>query len=375
MNDLAANMTADEVDAMSTKRLNQFVLENGVEDLPDYFPSLKPADKKQAVKVVLFGKSAGDMPTFTPVKGETKPKVKAKTTKDVSQHIPKSKSAVKTKAKPKGKVLAKKETSKAVAKTPKQEILPPASGTMIGTVSLPAVELIDIETEAEAADVAKNLLGIGDYATYHLGGIFCKMADEKWFMGHPTFKECCDVEFGVQYRKAAYFMQIFRTLNDKGIKWQDVISVGWTKLKEMLDVMDASNAVEWATKAKGMSTVELIEHIKKTKSKKGQKVLSAPTTFNKVFKLHPDQKEVVDAALADAKIKGDTEVDTVALELICQQFLGEPMGKPMTPEKIIAEYFAKEAGTTDGLKMLMKIIDKEFSDVSMELDIPESYGI
>ena len=45
------------------------------------------------------------------------------------------------------------------------------------------------------------------------------------------------------------------------------------------------------------------------------------TTY-KTFKLHPDQKEIVEAALGDAKKRSGTKFDTVALELVCQEYMG-----------------------------------------------------
>ena len=45
-------------------------------------------------------------------------------------------------------------------------------------------------------------------------------------------------------------------------------------------------------------------------------------TVYKTFKLHPDQKEIVEDALEDAKKRSGTKFDTVALELVCQEYMG-----------------------------------------------------
>jgi hypothetical protein len=45
-------------------------------------------------------------------------------------------------------------------------------------------------------------------------------------------------------------------------------------------------------------------------------------TVYRTFKLHPDQKEVVETALADIKDKTGTTVDTVALEFMAQSYMG-----------------------------------------------------
>jgi hypothetical protein len=46
----------------------------------------------------------------------------------------------------------------------------------------------------------------------------------------------------------------------------------------------------------------------------------------KTFKLHPDQKEIVEAALTHVKEKTGTAGDMVALELISQHFMGTGLG-------------------------------------------------
>ena len=46
-------------------------------------------------------------------------------------------------------------------------------------------------------------------------------------------------------------------------------------------------------------------------------------TVKKTFKLHPDQKELVDAALENIKKHTGTAFDTVALEYMAQSYIGQ----------------------------------------------------
>lgn len=61
------------------------------------------------------------------------------------------------------------------------------------------------------------------------------------------------------------------------------------------------------------------------------------TTY-KTFKLHPDQKEIVEAALEYVKQKTGTKFDTVALELICQQHMGTGIAFPNAKSALTAEW-------------------------------------
>jgi hypothetical protein len=65
-------------------------------------------------------------------------------------------------------------------------------------------------------------------------------------------------------------------------------------------------------------------------------------TVYKTFKLHPDQKEIVEAAIQDVKQHTGTNADTVALELICQQYMGTGIAFPDATSAMTAEY--KKAG-------------------------------
>ena len=68
-------------------------------------------------------------------------------------------------------------------------------------------------------------------------------------------------------------------------------------------------------------------------------------TVYKTFKLHEDQKEIVEGALGLAKQKSGTAVDTVALELICQQFMGTGIMYPTLKSALNAEF--KKSGSAN----------------------------
>jgi hypothetical protein len=79
-------------------------------------------------------------------------------------------------------------------------------------------------------------------------------------------------------------------------------------------------------------------------------------TAYKTFKLHPDQKEIVEAALSLAKQKGGTTVDTVALEYIAQEFMGTGMNFPSLKAALLAER-KKSSSFEDFLSTLVGLID------------------
>jgi hypothetical protein len=65
----------------------------------------------------------------------------------------------------------------------------------------------------------------------------------------------------------------------------------------------------------------------------------------KTFKVHEDQKEIVEAALADIKSKTGTAVDTVAVEYMAQSYMGSGISFPDAKSALTAAY--KKAGTAE----------------------------
>src|SRR6476646_8170706 len=76
------------------------------------------------------------------------------------------------------------------------------------------------------------------------------------------------------------------------------------------------------------------------KSESKEKKPMNNTTY-KTFKLHPDQKEIVEAALEDAKKRSGTKFDTVALELVCQEYMGTASAGYTTAKAALTAEFKK----------------------------------
>jgi hypothetical protein len=69
-------------------------------------------------------------------------------------------------------------------------------------------------------------------------------------------------------------------------------------------------------------------------------------TVYKTFKLHPDQNEIVGAALAHIKQHSGTKHDTVALEYMAQSYMGTGLAFPDAKSALTAGY--KKAGSLEG---------------------------
>ena len=210
------------------------------------------------------------------------------------------------------------------------------------------ISALDKET---ALQVVPTLIDSMGFANFKLGGVLSAIQDNDWWTdsGYAKFKEFIPGEFGLHYRKALYLIKIYDALVEADIPWSKVSGLGWSKLKDLADILTPENVDEWVAKATDMTILQLQEAIKAYKA--GE--LSADGTTDPdssgvttiTFTVHPDQKETIIEAIDQAKEDADTEFKGVALEAICLNFLaGGSTKKAKTPSlKAVMEKSSVEA--------------------------------
>jgi len=187
-----------------------------------------------------------------------------------------------------------------------------------------------VEIEAMTKDIAfaivPTLIESVDFSYFKLGGVLSVIQDNGWWEDEAdTFKEFIPERFGLHYRKAMYLIKIYDGLVEADIPWAKVSGLGWTKLKELADILTQENVDEWVEKANNMSVLQLIAAVKAFKS--GELSTDGTTDPDSsgvstiTFKVHPDQKETIKQAIDQALEESDTEFKGVALEAICLNYL------------------------------------------------------
>jgi hypothetical protein len=193
-----------------------------------------------------------------------------------------------------------------------------------------SVEIIDA---ASALNLIPELLNNIELSFFKVGGLLCRVKECGWWQesGHETFAKYLEAVHGLGYRKAMYLIDIYENLVNSGVQWEQVKDVGWTKLRLIAPLLNQDNVASWVDRAMSMTTIQLEEYIKAVKAGESSDSDSpAPTTSDvssKVFKLHSDQREIVEAALDKCKHDSNTEHDNVALQYICEMYLNEASGK------------------------------------------------
>jgi len=209
------------------------------------------------------------------------------------------------------------------------------------------INALDKET---AFEVVPSLIDSVDFSYFKLGGVLSAIQDNEWWNDDsPTFKSFIEDNFGLHYRKGMYLIKIYDGLVEAEIPWHKVSGLGWTKLKELADILTLENVDEWVAKAESMTTLNLQAAVKAFKS--GELSTDGTTDPDSsgvstiTFKVHPDQKETINEAVEQAMEDSDTEFKGVALEAICMNFLAggstkeapKPLSLQGTMEKHTAE--------------------------------------
>jgi len=115
--------------------------------------------------------------------------------------------------------------------------------------------------EAEAHRLAAEIAETSDFDAFRLGGLLARIHRERWYVGagYPDFRSYVEARHGFKLRKALYLAAIYESVIDLGLTWQELRPVGWSKLKELVGVVDRDNARDWlaTAAAEGMTVLKL----------------------------------------------------------------------------------------------------------------------
>lgn len=333
-----------DVDKMSAKEIDALVTEHEIA-VPENWSKMKVAEKRTWLKE-----------QFEEVEEEAEPDTSgyAEAVEETpADPAPEEAPAPEEPAPEKAKMPAKKKA--------------PAKKAAEQTVEVPGEDALsdlvhEIETlkEDEARHMVSTLSNETDMTLFKLGGVLSLIQANGWFTPYASFREYVEKEVGLHYRKATYWCAIYNHLAESKVPWEKVKSIGWTKLKEIAELLTIDNVDEWVAIAKSQTTLQLIETVKASKQKDSPKALedqASKTVTTITFKVHEDQKETVKAAIAKAKDDSGTTVDTAALEFICLDFLG---GQSMSDR-------LKKMG----LEAALEALEKAFPNTNISVELTE----
>jgi len=194
---------------------------------------------------------------------------------------------------------------------------------------------------------------------------------ESW--GYRNYIQWAEEELNIDRRKAERLKAIWHHLHvrlggklDHRVQ-KKIVDLGWTKVRELIRVLDADNALKWVEVARGLNNKELrdaIRHALTAQEKQDQveavkgadkkeeddeedewKGPLPPVDIDRFkeirFKLTPEQKANVQFAIGRAKELAESDKPGHCLDMICTDFLAtNTWGKSDDPDTIY-RFFAK----------------------------------
>lgn len=249
---------------------------------------------------------------------------------------------------------------------------------------------IENVTEKQALELIPKLRETMHYSYYALGGLLVLVQDNGWWKSdksnYETFKDYVEEEHGISRRKAFYFMKIYTRLTAAEVPLDDVLAIGWTKLKEIADILNKENVDKWVELALKHTTMQLRElvknHLAGSLPTSGVEPVSEGDGLSKMtFTLHADQKETVELAIEQAKAESDSTFAGVALEGICMAYLSgaHTMTTKLKSKDEEVQPVAPETGHVDELEYLisqkglmgtLELVEQIFEGTEIQVTLP-----
>jgi hypothetical protein len=185
-----------------------------------------------------------------------------------------------------------------------------------------------VNSRMEVDNIMKGLTNASGFDLFRLGGAVVRAQElfetnKSEFEKHESFRQYIEDVHGIRYGNAMHAARMYRKLLDLNLPWSAFESIGWTKVRLLLDVVTKDNINQWLAKAKEMNYLSLKDLVEAEKYKAKAETGPAPKTIiTKTFKLDADQKQLVEDGLQKASEETGSEFDAVNLEAVFQNYLG-----------------------------------------------------
>ena len=168
----------------------------------------------------------------------------------------------------------------------------------------------------EVDNIIKGLADANGFSLFCLGGAVVRAQElfatkKSEFEDYTSFRQYIEAAHGIRYDKAMRAAQIYRKLLDLNLPWSEFGSIGWTKVLSVLDVVTKHNIKQWIANAKAMNYHSLRALVEAEKHNgKGDAAQVPEVITTKTFKLHTDQKELVEEVLLKVSEVTGSDVDS-----------------------------------------------------------------
>jgi hypothetical protein len=213
------------------------------------------------------------------------------------------------------------------AKNSPKSLTDMSAGMNEDPISVFASKMEKVDSRTEVDNIMKDLANANGLSLFCLGGAVVRarelFATKKLeFEDYKSFRDYIEAAHGIRYDKAMHAAKIYRKLLDLNLPWSELESIGWTKVRSVLDVVTKENIKQWIANAKAMNYHSLKVLVEAEKHNGEADTGQMPKTITtKTFKLHADQKELIEDVLLKVGEVTGSDVDSVNLEAVFQSYL------------------------------------------------------
>lgn len=168
----------------------------------------------------------------------------------------------------------------------------------------------------------------------HLSKLLAEASDKEFYTewGYTDFREYCDKDLGIEYRKAMYLVSIWHKAKDLDLNLKEVSKLGWTKMKDIVSVANEKNIKELMDKAKGQTSRETTEMCKTMRSPDHTGRGVVPSIVTMTFRMGESEANIITEAIGEAKKLVGQDNDVLGLEMICQDWMAEKGVSPQVTD-------------------------------------------
>lgn len=278
---------------------------------------------------------------------------------------------------PKGK---KSKTAKAAKNKPTDGASAKAADDVDPIVSF-AQKIEAVKARADIEEIIRDLTDETEKNDFMIGGALARVQENKeWWSesGYESFKDYVETATPLSsYRKGMYCIELYKKIITLDVPYLAFGGLGWSKIIPLMKIVNKDNLAEWVEKAKDMTVLALEANIAEelgNAKKVGDKSSGQPATTTMTFKLHHDQKEIVEDAIKEAMKQVPTEAKTVALEAIAQSYMGTGIAFKKWQDALT--YFAKHSSAKMSFAQdVIEHLEKVCPEIVINADVEEKSAV
>jgi len=234
-----------------------------------------------------------------------------------------------------------------------------------------------VQARSKAQELYEQVLGLKfaiESRWFELGKVLKQIKEGRHYidLGYTNWKDFCELGLGVlqlRWRAVDYLIEATKICDEFGIKKETAGQIGWSKLKEIKQVITKENKDHWIDLARKKETTvhSLWGKVQVALGKKTPKEVEV-LTKKRVFHLFPEQEPIVDLAFEVARRVSNSDKEGYLLaDIICPSFLAEhPVEGEIRPKPEVIVKLLERFQAAFKIKFTGEVIDAETGEILVE---------